>query len=118
MRFNSRRVLSLLAVVPSAFAALNGPCSNEVKGICISTSTCDSYGGSISTGNCPNDPSDIKCCSNISCSFTVPDGFKQIHYFGNCMFTNECEYSTVSNLCPGGSNFKCCTQMTPSLNAK
>jgi len=118
MRFNFRRVLSLLVVVPSTLAAVNGACSNGVKGICISTSTCNSYGGTISSGNCPDDPSDIKCCSDISCSFIVPEKFKHIRYFGKCMFTNECNYSTVPNLCPGGSNFKCCSQMTPALPAK
>jgi len=105
MRFNTRRVISLLAVVPSTLAAVNGACSNGVKGICISTGTCGSYGGKTSTGNCPNDPNDIKCCSNIPCS---ADGMT-----GSCMFTNECDGTTYSGLCPGGSNFKCCIKKTP-----
>jgi len=105
MRFNSRLVLSLLAVVPSALAAVNGACSNNVKGICISTGTCGNYHGTTSTGNCPSDPNDVKCCSNIPCS---ADGMT-----GSCMFTNECDGTTYSGLCPGGSNFKCCIRKNP-----
>jgi len=100
MRFNSKYIISLLAVLPSAFAAVNGKCSNGVKGICIATSTCTSYGGKSSSGNCPSDPNNIKCCSNIPC--------KSNGKSGTCMFTNECSGTTVSNLCPGGSDFKCC----------
>jgi len=99
MRF-SPIVLSLLAAVPSALAALNGACSYGVKGICVNTSTCSSYGGKTSTGNCPSDPNNVKCCSNIPC--------KSNGKSGSCMFTSECRGQTVSGLCPGGSNFKCC----------
>jgi len=105
MRFNTRRVLSLLAVAPSALAAINGACSNGVKGICISTGNCGNYGGTTSSGNCPSDPNDIKCCSNIPCS---ADGLT-----GSCMFTSECDGTTYSGLCPGGNDFKCCIRKTP-----
>jgi len=104
MRFNSI-ALSLLAAVPSALAALNGACSYGVKGICVRTATCNNYGGSLSTGNCPNDPNDVKCCSNIPCTYNGQRG--------SCMFTSECSGQTVSGLCPGGNNFKCCLSNPP-----
>jgi len=105
MRFNSI-VLSLLAAVPSALAALNGRCSYGVKGICINTTTCSNYSGSPSTGNCPSDPNNVKCCSNIPCKYNG--------IVGSCMFTSDCTGQTVSGLCPGGTNFKCCIPSVPS----
>jgi len=105
MRFNPKLVLSLLATVPSVLAAVNGACANDKKGICISTGTCGNYKGTTSTGNCPSDPNDVKCCSNIPCT---ANGMT-----GSCMFTNECgDGTTYSGLCPGGSNFKCCIKKT------
>jgi len=102
MRLNSKLIFSLLVAIPSALAAVNGACSNGKKGICISTTTCKNYKGTTSNNNCPKDPNDIKCCSNIPC--------KSGGQSGTCMFTSECGsgYTTVSGLCPGGSNFKCC----------
>jgi len=104
MRFNNKLILSLLTVVPSTLAAVNGKCSYGKKGICISTSTCTRYGGSSSVGNCPNDRNDIRCCDNIPCKHNnVP---------GICKFTNECSGTTYSGHCPGGSDFKCCVTDT------
>jgi len=101
MRFNTKLILSLLlTVAPSTLAAVNGKCSSGKKGICIATGTCSKYGGSTSNGYCPSDPNNIKCCSNIPCKYNGKSG--------SCMFTSECSGSTVSGLCPGGSNFKCC----------
>lgn len=52
-----------------ASAALNGHCTGSAAtgtwkeyGICIKTSTCDSYDGAYKSGACPNDPADVKCC--------------------------------------------------------
>jgi len=100
MHLKTELILSLLVTVPSALAAVNGACSNGVKGICIDSSTCSKYSGKTSNGNCPKDPNNIKCCSNIPC--------KANGSTGNCMFQSECKGTTYSNLCPGGSNFKCC----------
>jgi len=110
MRFNPKLILSLLITIPSALAAVNGACSNGKKGICIATGTCTSYGGKTSNGNCPNDPNNIKCCSNIPCKASGKSG--------TCMFTSECTNGTTySNLCPGGSNFKCCVKKpTPTTS--
>jgi len=107
MRF-SPIILSLLAAVPSALAALNGRCSYGVKGICVKTGTCSNYGGTSSTGNCPNDPKNVKCCSDIRCEYKGQ--------VGSCKFTDECGGSTVTGLCPGGSNFKCCLSGTPKTS--
>jgi len=99
MLFNTKLIVSLLAAVPSAFAAVNGSCSYGKKGICITTSTCTSFGGSYTNGNCPNDASNIKCCDNISCKNGT----------GKCMFTSECKDGTIfAGYCPGNSNFRCC----------
>jgi len=99
MIFNPKLVLSLLVAVPSTFAALNGACTNH-EGICLNTSTCSSYGGKTVTGKCPNDPNNVKCCYNIPC--------KSGGNTGSCMFKSKCSGTTVSGLCPGGSNFLCC----------
>jgi len=93
-----------LAIIPSTLAAVNDTCANGIKGICIDSDICGSYGGTTSTGNCPNDPNNIKCCSNIPCK---ADGMT-----GSCMFENECDGIVYSGLCPGGSNFKCCIKKT------
>ena len=63
------------AVVPEAAAAellearaVNGHCSGTASGtyltygICITTSTCNSYSGSYISGGCPNDPNNVRCC--------------------------------------------------------
>ena len=64
------------AAVPDAAAAaellqartVNGHCSGtatgiyRTDGICVSTSTCNSYSGSYISGGCPSDANNIKCC--------------------------------------------------------
>jgi hypothetical protein len=75
-----------------------GQCTGR-SGICIDTGTCTSYGGTYSSGNCPGDPEDVKCCDNIPCKSS--DGRT-----GTCSFT--CSGDTVSGQCPGGSDFTCC----------
>jgi len=100
-------ILSLLATVPSALAAVNGACSNGVKGICIDSGICGNYGGTSSSGNCPSDPNNVKCCSNIPC--------KANNMSGSCVFESECDGTTYSGLCPGGSNFKCCIRKSPGV---
>ena len=91
-------ILVLLSVVSTALASMYGQCTGR-SGICIDTGTCTSYGGTYSSGNCPGDPEDVKCCDNISCKSS--DGRT-----GTCSFT--CSGDTVSGQCPGGSDFKCC----------
>lgn len=60
----------LLPVFPLAtLAALNGHCTGSKAtgdwkdyGICIKTSTCNSFKGAYKSGACPNDVDDVKCC--------------------------------------------------------
>jgi hypothetical protein len=60
----------VLALFPvAALAALNGRCTGSAAtgtwgshGICVSTSTCTSYGGEYKSGACPYDPDNVKCC--------------------------------------------------------
>jgi hypothetical protein len=99
MSFNSLLILSLLITLPFVFSATNGQCSGR-NGICVSTATCKSYGGTSYAGYCPYDPADIKCCDNIKCNASGGSG--------DCKFTSQCGGTTYSGLCPGGSDFKCC----------
>ncbi|KAF2752205.1 D-alanyl-D-alanine carboxypeptidase [Sporormia fimetaria CBS 119925] len=83
-----------------AFAALNEPCygANGVAGVCVSTATCSSNGGVTSSGGCPRDPADVKCCAKPTCGASP----------GNCRWSSDCAGSSLSGLCPGPSGFKCC----------
>jgi hypothetical protein len=100
MLLNSNLILTLLVIIPTIFASLNGICSGR-NGICINTNTCSNYGGQSFVGKCPNDPNNVRCCDNIPC--TVNDGRK-----GSCVFTRQCSGELFSGKCPGGSDFKCC----------
>lgn len=103
-----------------AQAALNGACSvNGTPGVCLTTSTCTSSGGSYASGYCPNDPTDVKCCYKTSCGSG-----------GNCRWTSQCSTGNTASgrfsryvplqatkerssqllvgLCPGPTDFKCC----------
>lgn len=58
-----------LPLLPAAHAALNGHCTGSAAtgawkdyGICVKTSTCNSFKGAYKSGACPNDPDDVKCC--------------------------------------------------------
>ncbi|KAH8586998.1 hypothetical protein B0O99DRAFT_642934 [Bisporella sp. PMI_857] len=103
----------LLALFPfTAIAALNGHCSGTATGsylthgICVSTSTCNSYSGSYISGGCPSDASNIRCCviglaGSIS---TNPCGGSSF-----CTWTTfDCSGDFEPGHCPGGSNYQCC----------
>ena len=100
MNFNLQLILTLLVIIPTIFADVNGGCSGR-NGICISSDKCSSYGGESFSGKCPSDPNNIKCCDNIRC--TADDGRK-----GTCAFSDQCNGEKISGKCPGGSDFKCC----------
>ena len=74
-------------------SSLDGQCNGK-NGICIHTSTCSNYGGQTSSGNCPTDPSDVKCCDNIPCSANGKSG--------KCLFRSQCSGEIADGLCPGG----------------
>ena len=87
---NSINALFLLALSGSVQAALNGPCTvGSTPGVCITTATCSSGGGTSASGYCPNDPADVKCCTKAACG----NG-------GNCRFTSQCSGVTVSSMSP------------------
>ena len=77
----------------------NGSCkgSGGAPGVCIATSKCTADGGKFISGACPGTPDNIKCCTKTSCGSN-----------GNCRFTSQCSGSTLTGLCPGPADFKCC----------
>ncbi|PFH49316.1 glycoside hydrolase family 24 protein [Amanita thiersii Skay4041] len=92
-------LIALSALAGIVRATLNGQCTaNGIPGVCLSTTTCSSGGGTSIAGFCPNDPTDVRCCVKTSCGSG-----------GNCRWTSQCASgNTVSGLCPGPSDFKCC----------
>ncbi|RYP14491.1 hypothetical protein DL765_006327 [Monosporascus sp. GIB2] len=101
MQFQSILV-SVALVVSQALAAVNEPCigQNGAAGVCLSTSSCSSEGGTSITGACPWDPAGIRCCTKPSCS----NGSN-----GNCRWRSDCAGSVAANQCPGPSAFRCCS---------
>ncbi|KAF2254933.1 hypothetical protein BU26DRAFT_475483 [Trematosphaeria pertusa] len=101
-------------------SSVNGPCTGAggAPGVCISTSSCSSDGGSFISNACPGTPDDIKCCVKTSCASG-----------GNCRWTSQCSGSGLTSqpgFCPGPTNFQCCTKEStgggssgnlPGLNA-
>ncbi len=71
MQFNLSLLVGLFPL--AAMAAINGRCSGTAtgaykeNGICVSTSSCASYGGTYISGGCPSDASNIKCCLIDQC---------------------------------------------------
>ncbi len=94
-----KAIISLLMILPYALSVLNGRCSQN--GICINEATCNAYGGYTVSGLCPYDSNSIKCCFNMNCR---PAAGKN----GKCGFVNDCKKGVYNNLCPGGTDFKCC----------
>ncbi|EON66226.1 hypothetical protein W97_05619 [Coniosporium apollinis CBS 100218] len=84
-------------------AVVDGPCTGAggAPGSCISTAKCSAGGGTSITGACPGTPADIRCCTKTSCGSG-----------GNCRWTSQCSGNTLSGLCPGPADFKCCVPRT------
>ena len=93
-------ILTLLAIISTSFAYVNGPCSGR-SGICIDSGQCSYYGGSSYSGLCPYDINSVRCCDGIPCR--ANDGRT-----GTCVFSSQCSGESVSGKCPGGNDFKCC----------
>lgn len=90
--------LALTLTITSVLAAINGPCSvGSTPGVCIATAQCSSASGTSSVGLCPNDLTDVKCCTKSSCGVG-----------GHCGWTAACTGTTKTGLCPGPADFKCC----------
>ncbi|KZL77847.1 D-alanyl-D-alanine carboxypeptidase [Colletotrichum tofieldiae] len=98
MRYQSFLVTSIS--VTAALAALNEPCygSGGRAGVCVTTSTCSSNGGTTIDGACPADADNVKCCTKSPCGSG-----------GNCRWASDCAGTSASNQCPGPSAFKCCS---------
>jgi len=85
--------LAVFTLLPiSTLASLNGHCTGskatgqwKSDGICIKTSTCKKYKGSYTSGACPYDPDDVKCCVIDECS-GYPDS---LGYHSRCEWTNS-----------------------------
>ena|ERR1700722_5871360 len=91
-------IAALLNGATYVYASLNGPCDvYGVPGVCVLTASCADSGGHSTTGFCPQDPEDIRCCTKTACG----DG-------GSCKWVSECSGTTVTGLCPGPDDFKCC----------
>ncbi|KAF2279364.1 uncharacterized protein EI97DRAFT_370485 [Westerdykella ornata] len=106
-----RTIITALAISSTAVNAtaihahqtvVNGPCTgaNGVKGVCVSTGSCASDGGTYITGACPGTPDNIKCCTKPSC--------QRGSQSGACRWTDECAGTVLTGLCPGPSTFRCC----------
>ncbi|KAI4089317.1 MAG: hypothetical protein LQ344_005449 [Seirophora lacunosa] len=81
-------------------ATTNGPCTGAGgrPGVCISTADCTADGGTHILNACPGLPDNIRCCTKASCGSG-----------GNCRFTSTCASGrTLTGLCPGPTDFKCC----------
>lgn len=88
----------VLLLSGTALGAVNGPCSADgTSGVCISSATCSDSAGSSHSGFCPDDPTDIQCCTKTDCGSG-----------GNCRWTSQCSGSSQAGLCPGPADFKCC----------
>jgi len=71
--------------VTFAQAAVNGPCTaGSAPGVCLTTSSCSSSGGTSHAGFCPSDPTDVQCCTKVCGSG------------GICRFSNTCSGTTQS----------------------
>ena len=93
-----KAAFTLFALTASAFAAVNGPCSvNGTPGVCLATTDCSNGDGTSTSGYCPDDPADVKCCTKSSCGSG-----------GDCRWTSSCSGSMLSGQCPGPTDFKCC----------
>src|SRR5947209_3208965 len=93
-------VLLLSALVLSVKA---GCTVNGVPGICISTSSCASSGGTSTPGFCPG-PTDIQCCTNVP---TCKVGSAS----GQCISTSACASiggHSTPGLCPGPADIQVC----------
>ncbi|CAP62338.1 uncharacterized protein PODANS_0_1390 [Podospora anserina S mat+] len=96
------QIKSLALFATAALAAVNEPCvgSGGRAGVCVTTSTCSSSGGITIDGACPSDASNVKCCTKASC----PNGSA-----GNCRWASDCAGSTLTGLCPGPAQMRCCS---------
>ncbi|KAJ9645393.1 hypothetical protein H2201_008699 [Coniosporium apollinis] len=109
---------SVLLAATAVRAAVNEPCvgAGGAPGVCVSTSSCSSAGGTTINGACPMDPVHIKCCTKPRCGSSSAGNFdlgQQVMSLGNCRWSSDCAGSSVPDLCPGPADFKCCQSSAP-----
>lgn len=93
------KLLSLLAA-STALAAVNEPCigAGGNPGVCVTTASCSSSGGTPISGACPADAADVQCCSKPSCQGAG----------SRCSWASDCGGTSSAGLCPGPSQMQCC----------
>lgn len=75
-----------------------------VDGACIETTACPQYTFRSTPYYCPNDPTNIQCCTPEVCTVSGVGGL--------CMDISECSsatHQTTAGLCPGPFSIQCCT---------
>lgn len=86
--------------VSSGLCSYSQTCSSGgIEGVCVSISAGCCSGGTVTSNLCPGS-SDIKCCTNPSC--TTPSGT------GSCKQTSACSGTKVAGYCAGPSDLQCC----------
>lgn len=80
-------------------ATINGPCTGAggAPGVCIPTTDCAAKSGTSILNACPGLADNVRCCTKTSCGTG-----------GNCRFASSCKTNTLTGLCPGPADFKCC----------
>lgn len=106
-----RPLLGVLTVLVAtlSFALVNDPCFVDSKpGVCLHTADCRRNGGTSTRHFCKEDSdADIQCCTKPACA----NG-------GSCQFDSQCLGGTsVSNFCPGPTDFRCCLDQRPGYFA-
>ncbi|KAF9166299.1 hypothetical protein DFQ26_008197 [Actinomortierella ambigua] len=99
---------ALLAASAMAVNSCNDPVIG-LPGLCISTSSCTSGGGTYRSGYCPNDPTNVKCCTYGTCNFQE-NGYT---VWGGCIPTANCRQfggTPRPGHCRGPSDIQCCPQ--------
>ncbi|KAK3813033.1 MAG: hypothetical protein J3Q66DRAFT_347215 [Benniella sp.] len=93
-----------LALSASFVLAANTCNVGGYAGTCISTTSCAASGGKSTAKYCPNDPTNVQCCTYGPCETEskVP---------GKCISTQACAGSSgtsIPGLCPGPNDIQCC----------
>ena len=80
------------------------------SGTCISTTSCKASGKISTQGFCPNDPDNVRCCTEPE-NCKLPNSATS----GDCIATTDCASSggnSTPGLCNGAVNIQCCTKET------
>ena len=85
--------------------------------MCVDESKCKSAGGSTISNACPGTPDSVKCCTKASCGSSIQaflgTAEQEAVGAGNCRWASDCNGSSISNHCPGPTDFRCCQSSDP-----